>query len=98
MEVPWKFYGAIPSQEGTLAHKRFYSSNEGQFGAAVFEDVLLDFQPDIVLHVRDEWMESWELESPFRKYYKSILSIFSFFISNFKQNMAKYTGSPREKP
>jgi len=72
LDLPWQFYGAIPTQEGTLAHKRFYSSNEGQFGAAVFEDVLLDFQPDIVIHPRDPWMNNYELESPYRKYYKSI--------------------------
>lgn len=53
MELDWEFFGATPTQEGTIAHKRYYSSNEGQFGAAVFEDVLLQFKPDIVVHARD---------------------------------------------
>lgn len=71
-QLPWKFYGGIPTDKESIAYKRFQSNNNGQFGAAVYEDVLLDFKPDIVIHARDGWMEDFEIQSPFRNKYKSI--------------------------
>lgn len=72
--VPWKFYGAIPSKDDELGQQRYQSSIYGQFGEAVFEQTCLDFQCDVCIDVRDRWMSSeWQLKSPFRKYFKYIL-------------------------
>jgi glycosyltransferase involved in cell wall biosynthesis len=74
MEVPWQFYGAIPDQDDILGTERYNNSMYGQFGEAKFEQVCLDFKPDIVIDSRDQWMSSaWQLRSPFRKYFKYIL-------------------------
>jgi len=70
--LPWKFYSAIPDQRDKIGTQRYANSMDGQFGSAVYEDVLLDCKPDIVIHARDPWMSNFEIKSPFRKYYKSI--------------------------
>jgi glycosyltransferase involved in cell wall biosynthesis len=68
--LPWKFYGATPDESNSYAIEHYNNVQTGQFGESVFEQVCLDFRPDIVVDVRDQWMISFELKSPFRPYYK----------------------------
>jgi glycosyltransferase involved in cell wall biosynthesis len=68
--VPWEFFGGIPEDNDQLGKSRYNSSQTGQFGEAVFEQVCLEFKPDIVIDVRDWWMCEFQLRSPFRPYYK----------------------------
>jgi glycosyltransferase involved in cell wall biosynthesis len=71
-QFPWKIYSAIPDKNSPL-HQKYASDIYGQFGRTLFEHVLLDFKPDIVIDIRDIWMSSeFELKSPFRKYFKYI--------------------------
>ncbi|MFA5759040.1 MAG: glycosyltransferase [Clostridia bacterium] len=70
MQIPWKFYGAIPEDHQTDAKQRYNQSVYGQFGETLFPHVCLDFRPDIVCDVRDFWMCNFEAQSPFRKYFK----------------------------
>jgi glycosyltransferase involved in cell wall biosynthesis len=70
MSVPWKFYCATPSPNNQLAYQRYQNSMAGQFGESVFEQVCLDFHPDIVIDERDEWMSRFQLDSSFRDLYK----------------------------
>ena len=56
IDVPWKVYGAIPPKENEYAYKHYHSVQTGQFGESVFEQVCLDFRPDIVHDNRDAWM------------------------------------------
>lgn len=72
LDIPWKFYSSNPDPSNELAVKRYNSSIYGQFGEAVFEDICLDFKPDIVLSIRDHWMDKFIEDSPFRKYFKWI--------------------------
>ncbi|SVE15366.1 uncharacterized protein METZ01_LOCUS468220, partial [marine metagenome] len=47
-----------------------YSSNAlHQFGEWRFEDVCLDFRPDVVIDIRDWWMLEFAERSPYRPYY-----------------------------
>ncbi len=68
--VPWKFYGGIPEDDNHYAREMYSRVQTAQFGQAVFEQVCLDFKPDIVIDIRDPWMDTWQLQSPFRDYYK----------------------------
>lgn len=68
--LPWKFYPGIPSPDNAIGLERYNNSIYGQFGEAVFEQVCLDFKPDICIDSRDYWMCEFELRSPYRDRYK----------------------------
>lgn len=64
--IPWKNYCNLPSNDDPQAN--LYNSNPAnQFGAWRFERVCLDFEPDIVLTIRDFWMDSFIYHSPYRR-------------------------------
>ena len=64
--IPWKNYCNLPSNDDPQANA--YNSNPAnQFGAWRFERVCLDFEPDIVLTIRDFWMDSFIYHSPYRR-------------------------------
>lgn len=77
-DIPWKFYGAMPDIVGIdqktgrplynqQEQQLFRSDNLNQFGKWKFNDVLLDFQPDVVCSIRDWWMDAYTEGSEFRK-------------------------------
>lgn len=78
--IPWKFYGVLPSNEnearvfgnprGSEEEQKRYNTN--QFGEYKFTEVLLDFKPDIVVGIRDWWMDEYVLRSPYCKDIKFI--------------------------
>lgn len=63
-DLPWTYYGNLPStkEEDEIYQK---SANH-QWGAWRFEEVLLDFKPDIVFDVRDWWMLEFAERTPLR--------------------------------
>lgn len=70
-DVPWKFYGVVPDDQCSESEKQQYSSHAtAQFGELMFEEVCLDFMPDVVCDIRDFWMLDFEERSPFRPFYK----------------------------
>lgn len=66
--IPWKFYGGMP-KPGTEQHRNFMNNPINSFGKERFENILLDFKPDIVFDIRDYWMMSYQEKSPFRKHF-----------------------------
>lgn len=69
--IPWKFYPvALPRNASKEQHQAFSAKATNQFGEYVFENVCLDFMPDIVCDIRDFWMMDFEERSPFRKFFK----------------------------
>jgi len=66
-DIPWKIYPNHPdlSVEQEVAEYNACATNA--FGEWRFEDVCLDFQPDIVVDIRDFWMMEFEQRSPFRR-------------------------------
>lgn len=69
--IPWKYYGVTPDERCSEEEKNQYASHPtAQFGELIFEEVCLDFQPDIVCDIRDFWMLDFEERSPFRPFYK----------------------------
>lgn len=71
MNIPWKFYGAVPDERCSEEEREQYNqSPTAQFGELIFEEVCLNFRPDIVCDIRDFWMLDFEERSPFRPFYK----------------------------
>lgn len=74
-ELPWKVYTAQPSQHDKIALDNFHKNYvENQFGALRFNDVLLDFKPDIVFSWRDFWHDQFITRSPHRHLFYYIWS------------------------
>jgi glycosyltransferase involved in cell wall biosynthesis len=72
--LPWKYYGVQPNinfhpQASQEELDRYQNDVIGQFGQFIFEEVCLNFLPDIVFDIRDYWMCSFIQSSPFRRYY-----------------------------
>ena len=66
---PWKIYWNKPSKSNPQ-YSNYQKSPSAQFGDFMFNEVLLDFMPDIVIDIRDWWMVEFEQRSPFRDFYK----------------------------
>ena len=71
-EIHWKYYANAVDGNDPRS-KEYNSSMENQFGRWRFERVLLDFQPDVVIDVRDYWMNAYQQLSPLRPYFHWIL-------------------------
>ena len=73
--VPWAYYANAPIRNSNHplyngeAVQIYNSVNTYQFGEWRFEDVCLDFKPDIVIDVRDHWMVEFIERSPFRPFF-----------------------------
>jgi glycosyltransferase involved in cell wall biosynthesis len=66
--TPWKVYPNKPLSSDPLFAA--YSGNaSAQFGDHSFNNVLLDFQPDVVIDIRDWWMIEYQQRSPFRDFF-----------------------------
>ena len=66
--APWKIYPNKPLSSDPLFAS--YNGNaSAQFGDHSFNNVLLDFQPDVVMDIRDWWMIEFEQRSPFRDFF-----------------------------
>lgn len=72
VSIDWKYYANAVSTDDPR-HKQYNSSMENQFGKWRFERVLLDFQPDVVIDIRDYWMSAYQEFSPLRPYFHWIL-------------------------
>lgn len=65
-EFPWKAYGNLPNPNIKEEAELYNSVPTYQFGEFKFDHVLLDFQPDIVIDIRDWWMHEFQERSTFR--------------------------------
>jgi glycosyltransferase involved in cell wall biosynthesis len=71
-QIPWTYYANAISDDDP--RKPEYDSNpENQWGAWRFERTMLDFRPDLVMSIRDPWMDSYIFQSPFRKFFNYVV-------------------------
>jgi len=70
--IPWKNYPNMPDPQNEEQNKVYGSDSMNQFGKWRFERVCIDFKPDVVLTIRDWWMDAFIQHSPLRKYFKLI--------------------------
>ena len=71
-DIHWRYYANAVGSDDPRA-KEYNSSMENQFGRWRFERVLLDFRPDVVIDVRDYWMNSYQQFSPLRPFFHWVL-------------------------
>jgi len=76
----WKFYPVMPlgpeEQQAfnqPCPHPRAKGQNTNQFGEWKFDAACADFQPDIVVDIRDWWMLEFQERSIFRDWYKWVI-------------------------
>jgi len=67
-DIHWRYY-ANAVDPSDPRHKQYNESMDNQFGRWRFERVLFDFKPDVVIDVRDYWMNSYQESSPLRPYF-----------------------------
>lgn len=68
--IPWKNYPNLPDND---KEREIYNSQmNNQFGAWRFERLCLDFKPDVVLTIRDFWMDSYVRTSAFRRLFRFV--------------------------
>jgi hypothetical protein len=72
LSIPWKNYPNMPDPQNEEQNKVYGSDAMNQFGKWRFERVCIDFKPDVVLTIRDWWMDAFIQHSPLRKYFKWI--------------------------
>jgi glycosyltransferase involved in cell wall biosynthesis len=65
--IPWKNYANMPDVNNQDQVQAYNANPTNQFGAWRFDRICLDFEPDIVLTIRDFWMDSFIYHSPFRR-------------------------------
>jgi glycosyltransferase involved in cell wall biosynthesis len=65
-QIPWKYYPNHPNPNIEAEVMDFNSKQINVFGGWRFEEVCLDFRPDIVMDIRDFWMVEFTQRSPFR--------------------------------
>ena len=66
---PWKIYPNKPSSDSPEWNE-YKSSPTFEFGEFTFNHVLLEFQPDFVMDIRDWWMFEFQQRSTFRDFFK----------------------------
>ena len=64
----WKIYPNKPAP-GDAAYDSYKGNVTAQFGDQTFNAVMLDFQPDVVMDIRDWWMIEFQQRSPFRDFF-----------------------------
>jgi glycosyltransferase involved in cell wall biosynthesis len=77
--VPWKFipnvlpeHRIIDSAKKMEEWKGWFSNPINTLGGPLFNHVLLEVQPDIVIANQDEWNLRYMIDSPFRRFFKLI--------------------------
>lgn len=71
-EVPWRVYPNEPDPRDGAAVQVYQQDKLNQFGKGQFDEICLDFQPDIVITIRDWWMDSWIEKAAYRRCFKWI--------------------------
>ena len=67
-QQPWRVYPNRPS-DGSPELDQYRNRPSSIFGEQTFNQVCLDFMPDIVMDIRDWWMIEYQQRSPFRDYF-----------------------------
>jgi glycosyltransferase involved in cell wall biosynthesis len=70
---PWRIYPVAVSKKHPL-FKDYTASVSNEFGQWRFDYALLDWQPDIVIDIRDFWNFSYQEISPLREFYHWVVA------------------------
>lgn len=67
-KTKWKVFPNKPLETDPV-YADYKNNPIAQFGEQAFNNVMLDYQPDIVMDIRDPWMWDFEQRSPFRDFF-----------------------------
>ena len=67
-QLPWRVYPNRPAN-GSPELEQYRNRPSSIFGEQTFNQVCLDFMPDVVMDIRDWWMIEYQQRSPFRDYF-----------------------------
>lgn len=74
----WTVYLNVPSRLAKNEWEEFnrakQTRNDTEFGSWIFETIVLDCFPDVVISIRDHWYDKFIIDSPLSRYYRTILS------------------------
>lgn len=70
--IHWKYY-ANAVRENDPRAQEYSSRSDNQFGRWRFDKVLLDFRPNVVIDIRDYWMNNYQGQSPLRPFFNWVL-------------------------
>jgi glycosyltransferase involved in cell wall biosynthesis len=71
-EVEWEVIPNEPDPNNPQERQIYDTNKLNQFGMWKFDEVLLHVKPDIVISIRDPWMDNFITRSPLRKHFKYI--------------------------
>jgi glycosyltransferase involved in cell wall biosynthesis len=86
--LPWYVYDNAPAnqEEGRLYQRNKYC----EFGAYKFDDTCIDFKPDVVLAIRDAWMDSHIIHSPLKPFFSTVMMPTCDSVEQSKEWIADY--------
>lgn len=71
--IPWIFYANFPGEGVSQEDKiNFLKDVNCQMGYAMFDQLALEYRPDVVINFTDFWSQRFINNSPFRKCFKSL--------------------------
>jgi glycosyltransferase involved in cell wall biosynthesis len=70
LNSPWIVYPNMPNRENQQEQQEYSSNIRNEFGKWRFNEVVLDFKPDIVISIADIWMDDFIPLSELRPYFK----------------------------
>jgi glycosyltransferase involved in cell wall biosynthesis len=70
--IHWKYYANAVRDNDPRAQE-YSSRSDNQFGRWRFDKVLLDFRPNVVIDIRDYWMNHYQSQSPLRPFFNWVL-------------------------
>lgn len=68
----WRFYANCVSDKDAR-YETYKAHPQNNFGKWRFDKIIADFRPDVVIDIRDYWMNAYQRLSPWRKYFHWIL-------------------------
>ena len=71
-DIHWKYY-ANAVRDGDPRSQEYSSRSDNAFGRWRFDKVLLDFRPNVVIDIRDYWMNHYQGQSPLRPFFNWVL-------------------------
>ena len=72
-QMPWRVYSNAPNPQNQEEVSQFYGGFANQFGGLRFDEVCLDFKPDVVISWLDPWMFAHIAESPLRHLFSLVI-------------------------
>lgn len=72
LNAPWPVYPGAPNRQDKQAMAAYDADPQNIHGQMYFEEACLNWRPDVVMCIRDYWMDEYVHRSPYRHCYKTL--------------------------